>query len=130
MTDLHGSTAGPREDDLDLVFGALSDPTRRQMLRTLIAEGTTSAPRLSAGLPISRQAIAKHLTTLDQAGLIERKPGAGREVTYRLRPEALQPAADWIDQADRAWATRLDRLKRAVESRATRAGGTSAAPGA
>jgi len=123
MTDLHSGSAGPWEDQLDLVFGALSDPTRRQMLRTLIAEGTTSAPRLSAGLPISRQAVAKHLTALDQAGLIERNPGAGREVTYRLRPEALQPAAAWIDQADQAWAARLDRLKRTLEGRAQPARG-------
>lgn len=115
MSDPETALAGVEEAELDLVFGALSDPTRRQMLRTLIVEGTTSAPRLSAGLPITRQAIAKHLTALDQAGLIERNPGAGREVTYRLRPEALRPAAAWIDQADRAWVARLDRLKRVIE---------------
>ena len=47
-------------DQLDLVFGALSDPTRRLMLKTLIDEGSTSAPRLAAELPITRQAVAKH----------------------------------------------------------------------
>jgi DNA-binding transcriptional ArsR family regulator len=102
-------------DQLDLVFGALSDPTRRLMLKTLIDEGSTSAPRLAAELPITRQAVAKHLTALDHAGLIERASGAGREVRYRLRPEALEPAAAWIAEADRAWAARLLRLKRALE---------------
>lgn len=109
------SASRGRDARLDLVFGALSDPTRRHMLLTLIDEGTTSAPRLSSALPISRQAVAKHLTALDQAGLIERNPGGGREVTYRLRPEALRPAAAWIAEADDAWAARLDRLKRAFE---------------
>jgi DNA-binding transcriptional ArsR family regulator len=109
-----------RDARLDLVFGALADPTRRRMLLSLIDKGTTSAPRLSSELPISRQAVAKHLTALDQAGLIERNRGGGREVTYRLRPEALRPAAAWIAEADGAWAARLDRLKRAVEGASTR----------
>ncbi len=117
MSSLAGlESLGATDARLDLVFGALSDPTRRQMLRRLIDEGSTSAPRLSASLPISRQAVAKHLTALDHAGLIERNQGRGREVTYRLRPEALLPAAAWIADADRAWAARLERLKRAVES--------------
>lgn len=102
-------------DDLGLVFGALADPTRRLMVERLLRDGSTSVPSLSAELPISRQAVAKHLTTLDQAGLVERVSGSGREVRYQLRASALAPAATWLESAQSAWAERLDRLRRAVE---------------
>lgn len=103
-------------DQLGMVFGALADPTRRQMLDTLMRQGSTSVPALTAELPITRQAVAKHLSTLAGAGLVEREVGVfGREVHYRLRPGALEPAASWIREADAAWTGRLDRLKRSVE---------------
>ena len=86
--------------DPDAVFGALADPTRRSMIDALLRDGVTSAPALTAELPITRQAVAKHLATLDEAGLIERVPGAGREVRYRLAE---------------GWDRRLLRLKRLVE---------------
>jgi predicted ArsR family transcriptional regulator len=70
------------------------------MLEVLERDGTTSVPALTAELPITRQAVAKHLLTLDEAGLVERLPGPGREVRYRL-------AAGWDG--------RLARLKRLVE---------------
>ena len=66
------------------VFAALADPTRRWMVETLLHEGSASAPELTSALPITRQAVAKHLATLSDAGLIERAPGGGREVNYRL----------------------------------------------
>ena len=103
-------------DPLGSVFGALADPTRRSMVEVLLRDGSTSAPSLSAGLPISRQAVAKHLAALEDAGLLERLPGAGREVRYTLRGEALEPAAAWLRDAGRSWDRRLDGLKRAVES--------------
>ena len=66
---------------------------------------------------MSRQAVAKHVATLEQAGLLERLPAAGgREVHYGLRGEALAPAAAWLRDAEQAWGGRLARLKRAVES--------------
>lgn len=103
-------------DQLGLVFGALADPTRRQMLDTLMREGSTSVPALTAELPITRQAVAKHLSALSTAGLVEREPPtSGREVLYRLRPGALEPAASWIREADAAWAGRLDRLRTSLE---------------
>jgi DNA-binding transcriptional ArsR family regulator len=102
-------------DELGLVFGALADPTRRLMVERLLRDGSTSVPSLSAELPISRQAVAKHLSTLDQAGLVERVAGPGREVRYQLRASALQPATSWLESAQSAWADRLDRLRRAVE---------------
>ena len=104
-------------DQLGLVFGALADPTRRQVLGTLMRDGSTSVPALTAQLPITRQAIAKHLATLNDAGLVERAPCArGREVHYRLTPDALAPAATWMREADAAWAGRLDRLRTSLES--------------
>ena len=106
-------------DELGLVFGALADPTRRLMVERLLRDGSTSVPSLSAELPISRQAVAKHLLTLDQAGLVERVPGPGREVRYQLRATALQPATHWLDSAQSAWSERLDRLRHAVESPST-----------
>jgi DNA-binding transcriptional ArsR family regulator len=72
-------------------------------------------PSLTAVLPISRQAVAKHLATLDDAGLLERAPASGREVRFRLRGEALAPATAWLRDAETAWEQRLARLKGAVE---------------
>jgi DNA-binding transcriptional ArsR family regulator len=103
-------------DQLGSVFAALADPTRRWMLEALLRDGTTTVPGLTAELPITRQAVAKHLATLDDAGLIERAPiGGGREVHYRLRPHALAPARSWLGEAEAAWDQRLARLKGAVE---------------
>jgi ArsR family transcriptional regulator, cadmium/lead-responsive transcriptional repressor len=102
-------------DPVGPVFAALADPTRRLMVEELLRDGSTSVPALSAVLPITRQAVAKHLVTLDQAGLVERAPSAGREVRYRLRAGALGPAATWLHQAEAAWDGRLARLRDAVE---------------
>jgi predicted ArsR family transcriptional regulator len=107
------------------VFAALADPTRRWMVETLLREGSASVPGMSSALPITRQAVAKHLATLSAAGLIERAPGGGREVHYRLRDRALDPAVTWLRETEAAWETRLPRLKDAVErgSRRARAAG-------
>jgi DNA-binding transcriptional ArsR family regulator len=102
-------------DEVGPVFAALADPTRRWMVESLLREGTTSVPALTAALPISRQAVAKHLATLDQAGLVERSPTGGREVRYRLRGGALVSAGAWMREAEAAWQDRLARLKDAVE---------------
>ena len=107
-------------DRLGSVFGALADPTRRSMVEALLRDGSTSVPALSADLPISRQAVAKHLAALEDAGLLERLPGRGREVHYTLRGEALEPAAAWLRDAERSWDRRLAGLKRAVEADARR----------
>ena len=109
-------------DPLDRVFGALADPTRRFMVESLLREGVATVPALARGLPISRQAVAKHLTTLDEAGLVERIPGAGRAVRYRLREDALGPASSWLRAAEAAWDGRLARLKASVEDAARRDG--------
>jgi ArsR family transcriptional regulator, cadmium/lead-responsive transcriptional repressor len=104
-------------EDVDQVFAALADPTRRWMVQALLRERSTSVPRLAAALPITRQAVAKHLATLDEAGLLEREPAAGREVRYRLREGALAPASAWLREAEAAWDDRLGRLKQSVEAK-------------
>ena len=85
------------------------------MVESLLRDGTTTVPELTAALPISRQAVAKHLSTLDHAGLVERSPAGGREVRYRLRHGALESAGAWMRDAEAVWEKRLARLKDAVE---------------
>ena len=85
------------------------------MVQALLRDGSTSVPALTAELPMTRQAVAKHLAALDHAGLIERRPGAGREVRYRLRGGALAPASAWLSEAEAAWDARLARLRDSVE---------------
>jgi DNA-binding transcriptional ArsR family regulator len=100
---------------LDQIFAALADPTRRRVVETLLREGDTSVPVLTGRLPMSRQAVAKHLAALDEAGLVQRSPGRGREVRWSLRPGALHPAATWLGEAEAAWDRRLGSLKDVVE---------------
>lgn len=104
-------------DEIGPVFAALADPTRRFVVQELLRDGSTTVPALKAALPITRQAVAKHLAALDEAGLIERTPGDGREVRYRLADDALSPAAAWMRDTENAWERRLGRLKEAVERR-------------
>ena len=80
-------------DAIGPVFAALADPTRRHVVETLLREGSTSVPALTSSLPITRQAVAKHLAALDEAGLVERAPAEGREVRYRLRRGAIAPSS-------------------------------------
>jgi DNA-binding transcriptional ArsR family regulator len=91
------------------VFAALSDPTRRDVVRRL-AGGSATATELAAGLPITRQAVAKHLAALEDAGLV-RAERQGREVRYLLTPEPLGAAVSWIEDLDTTWADRLTALR-------------------
>lgn len=95
------------------VFGALADPTRRQLMMWLAARPAT-ATELAERLPISRQAVAKHLSVLGDARLITRERH-GREVRYRLEGERLLLASQWIAALSARWAARLSRLKRHLE---------------
>ncbi len=103
------------EDAVGATFAALADPTRRFVIETLLREGSASVPSVTAALAMSRQAVAKHMTALHEAGLIERVPGAGRTVRYRLHPGALGPAARWLRDTEATWDARLARLTDAVE---------------
>jgi DNA-binding transcriptional ArsR family regulator len=94
---------------VDLVFAALADPTRRQLVSTLAREPALSASRLAGELPISRQAVAKHLAALDRAGLVQARR-EGRETRYRLTPEPMEEAVAWMVGAGARWDTSLARL--------------------
>lgn len=96
------------------LFAALADPTRRRVFERLSERGPASASKLAAELPITRQAIAKHLALLDEAGLVERVRH-GREVQYRVRPEALEDVTSWVARVGARWEERLEKLKRSFE---------------
>ena len=100
----------------DRVFSALSDPTRRALLRTIADQPSATATQLAADLPISRQAVLKHLASLTDAGLIDRER-AGREVRYRVTPQPLTDAVSWMADVGAQWDTRLATLKRQFNPR-------------
>src|SRR5204862_6377142 len=83
---------------VDDVFAALADPTRREVLRSLSQRPDLTASPLAGELPITRQAVAKHLAALHKAGLVEPQR-VGRETHYRLTPAPLTDAMDWMAAA-------------------------------
>jgi DNA-binding transcriptional ArsR family regulator len=99
---------------VDSVFAALADPTRRALLGLLGGEGELSATALATRLPISRQAIVKHLSVLEAAGLVA-SSRVGREVRYSVRPEALDATARWMAALATDWDRRLAAIKRVAE---------------
>jgi DNA-binding transcriptional ArsR family regulator len=92
------------------VFTALADPTRRAILAALAAGGPATATDLAAALPISRQAIAKHLGLLAGAGLALAEPGERRRVRYRLQPAPMRVAQQFLAALARDWDSQLERL--------------------
>lgn len=94
----------------DRVFAALSDPTRRTVFDLLVEAGPTSATRLADRLPVSRQAVAKHLAVLEGAGLVTRER-TGRETRFQANPDALDEVSQWIGQVGATWDARLRRLQ-------------------
>lgn len=91
------------------IFAALADDTRRGLLSMLVDQ-PQSASGLSRQIGISRQAVAKHLASLQAASLVA-PVRAGREVHFVVQPHSLAPAQDWIDSASRSWNARLDKLE-------------------
>jgi DNA-binding transcriptional ArsR family regulator len=92
------------------VFAALADPTRRSILATLATGGPATATDLAVELPISRQAIAKHLALLAAAGLVTAEPGERRRVRYRLQPAPMRVAQQFLAALTRDWDSRLQML--------------------
>jgi DNA-binding transcriptional ArsR family regulator len=99
------------EETAEQVFAALADPTRRTILADLAARGPATATDLSGRLPITRQAIAKHLALLADAGLVVPEPGERRRVRYRLHSGPMRVAQQYLAALARDWDTPLAALK-------------------
>ena len=110
------STPGAATDDAaaGAVFAALADPTRRRIVRALADGEAVTASSLAAGLPVTRQAVAKHLSALRSAGLAVSEP-AGRGPRYRLTPARFTDAVQWMASTGARWDDRLARLERRLE---------------
>ena len=96
--------------DPDAVFEALADATRREVIARLSSGGESTASRLADELPVSRQAIAKHLVALEDAGLVASER-VGRENRYRLTPGPMGDAVSWLASVGAEWDDRLARLR-------------------
>jgi DNA-binding transcriptional ArsR family regulator len=99
---------------IDAVFAALADPTRRRVMEHISERGGASASELAAIMPVSRQAIAKHLTALGEAGLVIAER-SGRRVHYRLTPRPMGEAVGWMADIGAQWDARLGALQRLIE---------------
>jgi DNA-binding transcriptional ArsR family regulator len=95
----------------DAVFDALADPTRRQVLSLVGEQGEATASGLARELPVSRQAVQKHLASLTAAGLVASRR-EGREVLYRVTPAQMSEAVDWMADVGAQWDSRLAALQR------------------
>ncbi|MFZ0012868.1 MAG: metalloregulator ArsR/SmtB family transcription factor [Acidimicrobiia bacterium] len=96
------------------ILAALADPTRRAVFERLTSEGPASASKLASELPVSRQAISKHLGHLGSVGLVERSE-EGREVVYSARLTPLGEVATWLETVGENWEGRLEKLRRSFE---------------
>jgi ArsR family transcriptional regulator, cadmium/lead-responsive transcriptional repressor len=99
----------------DELWSAVGDPTRRRMLDLLLADGVGSATTLSQQLPITRQAVAKHLGVLDRVGLVHVTP-SGRERLYEVDEAQLARAVAQLSSVGATWDARLQRIKRLAEA--------------
>ena len=103
---------GP-DPDPGLIFDALADGTRRSVLRAVAEDGPLTATELAARVPVSRQAVAKHLDTLRTAGLVQSER-VGRDVRFTFDPAPLDDAVAWIAAVGERWDRRLGTLARKV----------------
>jgi DNA-binding transcriptional ArsR family regulator len=99
------------KNQLDSVFGALTDPTRRAMIADLVAHGSRTAGELAAPHAISLPAVSKHLAVLERAGLATRQR-RGRHQVFTLAPQPLRDATTWLEGF---WDQRLDALATYLE---------------
>ncbi len=96
------------------LFGALGDPNRLRIVTRLCDEGPSSTSRVSAEMPVSRQAVTKHLVALEAVGLV-RSHRSGRERIWTVRTEPLGEASEYLVRLSARWDRALDRLRRFVE---------------
>jgi len=101
--------------EADALWAAVGDPTRRRLLDALLALGEATATTLAGRLPVTRQAIAKHLTVLERVGLVAGRK-EGRQVLYAIRPERLDEAGRAMAGAAAAWDQRLAAIKDLAEA--------------
>ena len=101
----------PGRSPLPDVFAALGDAHRRFLLERLSAHGPATATELAHELPVTRQAVAKHLTALAHAGLVSSER-VGRETQYHVTPAPLEDAIAWMARVGGEWDKRLARLRR------------------
>lgn len=99
----------------DGLWSAIGDPTRRRMLDLLLADGEGTATTLSEQLPVTRQAVAKHLSVLDRVGLVHATL-VGRERLYRVDDAQLARAVAQLNSVGSTWDARLQRIKRIAEA--------------
>ena len=100
------------------VFTALADPSRRAILAALASAGPATATDLAGRLPITRQAIAKHLALLTEAGLVTAEPGERRRVRYRLQSAPMRVAQQFLAALARDWDGPLGALKDHLDKQA------------
>lgn len=98
------------ERRVDEVFSALSDPTRRAVIRSLSEEGPSTVSELAARLPVTRQAVTKHLEALEEAGLVA-SDVRGRGARFRLTPRPMTDAMRWMADVGGEWDDRLEALR-------------------
>jgi len=103
---------------LDKTFGALADPTRRQIISMLIEQRQRRINDLAAPFAMSLAAVSKHIKVLEQAGLVQRYK-RGRESYLELNPQQLQEAQQWLDFHARFWAERFAHLQEVLDDQAT-----------
>jgi DNA-binding transcriptional ArsR family regulator len=99
-----------RPDRTHAIFAALADPTRRQVIQALSEQGPSTATGLAANLPVTRQAVTKHLSALADAGLV-RSTRRGREKLYQISPRPLTDAVSWMADLGARWDDRLAALR-------------------
>jgi ArsR family transcriptional regulator, cadmium/lead-responsive transcriptional repressor len=99
----------------DQLWSAIGDPSRRRVLDLLVSNGAVSASWLADRVPFSRQAVAKHLAVLDEAGLVTRRK-QGREVLYQVEPGRLDQATRAMAELATQWDRRLAAIKRLAEA--------------
>jgi DNA-binding transcriptional ArsR family regulator len=104
------------------VFAALADPNRRYVVEALAQRETATATELAAEMPVTRQAVAKHLAALNEAGLVESRR-EGRETRYELTPGPLATAMNWMASGGADWDSRLARLNKHLTGGSPRRGG-------
>jgi ArsR family transcriptional regulator, cadmium/lead-responsive transcriptional repressor len=105
----------PVAAEVDELWSAVADPTRRRVVDVILDRGEATATTVAGELPVTRQAVAKHLAVLDRVGLVEGRR-RGREMRYAVRPGRLDTARRAMEQVAADWDARLAAIKRIAES--------------